>query len=1135
MDYLLFLTGLFLLTAGVACFFYYREDRLFSRWPLLALALGVLGIKVWYGMVVFALGLDGSANLVHSMLGALYATSLLGFCLSPMDTGSRSALIRKSVLMGGLFLCAFTVGGTNPHAATFISLLLVLTLAGAWKIAKFSQIRPGSRKSIHPLVSILLLTVIVAICLLPDTMAVCYDITGEGYSLARILFLSALAIAALCSIAFCWLLWLPIYRTDQRQIPRNLVRRRRVVTAVILAAAVITCVNGAWLARWLGDQEQAAQTSTLLSALRLGANNFNAREIEQIQGNPEEVDGAGYSSLRSHLLEVREALPRVRFAYVLGLRNHHLVFLVDSEDPANQETFSPPGELVKDYPERWQRELSGESTFSGPDRDEWGVWFAGCVPILDQDRKVIALLGIDFPAAQWVQALAERRLAVMAMTFSVALLIICLFGFHIVAREAEQNLLRSRAATDRLALVAKRTDNAVVITDAAGSIEWVNEGFSKISGYTKEEAIGQTPGSILQRPGDNPLESCYMRECIRTGIGFETEILNYAKNGRAYFVHIECQPLLDANGTLTGFMAVERDVTQTRRSGRLLEAVASISTTLLSSRLESAVLGEILAALGTAANADRCYIFQIHIHPVLGTPAMSQSAEWNSGAATSQIQNPELQNFSFYENGYGRWLTELLAGHEISGLLLDFPVEEQPMLIAQEIRSLMVVPIFAGDELTGFMGFDSCHEDRVWENWEISILRSAAANIGLRQVVQNEADALLVARDEARNAALAADQANRAKSTFLATMSHEIRTPLNAVIGMASLLESTPLNLQQQDIAETILNSSHFLLSLITDILDYSRIESGHIELEQSAFSLADLCQHAVDVVRPGVNGKPIDMLVRLAPQLPDQVVGDRVRISQILVNLLSNAVKFTNAGFIHLSVDGHQTSEGSWMLACEVKDSGIGIAPDALVRLFHPFIQEDSSTTRRFGGTGLGLAISKRLALVMGGDISVHSVSGQGSAFLFSLLVQPAPRVGVTSVPRVSSQIASHFKVLVAEDNFNNQKVIGLLLAHLGIQPDIVENGALAVASALSNDYDIILMDLQMPVMDGLEASRQIRASQAHAKRPFIIALTANAFQEDRDATHAAGMDDYLSKPITLKRLREMLAKISPTVPPHV
>ena len=1513
MDYLVFLTGLFLLTAGVGSLFLFREDGQLSRWPLFALALAALGLKVWFGILVFAMGVGETAILVNALLGGLFAAALLGFCLSPLIQRRRVVFVVKWAAMIACFVVTSSAGIGNLNSGGFITPIVLVAFAGGWKFVKFHAMLFGQRKSTLPLIISLLFTIIAAICLFPEAMEVCYDIHGQGNAPERIVFLIALATATAYSLEFCLILWSTIYQARRSELSRNLLHRRRLGTAFILTAAVFTCVNGAWLAHWLGEQTQKEKAATLLSALQLGANHLQSRQIEQLQGQPQEIDSPGYQALRARLLQVREALPGVRFSYILGMRDNKLVFLVDAEDPATKETFSPPGSPVEDYPQKWQPELAGRSTFSGPDRDQWGTWFAACVPILDEDHNIIALLGVDYPAAKWLQPLAARRLAAMVVTLSVVLLLIGLFSFHLIsiatakrveslsehlsdamsaagldtwecvlqpfqlklgeriattlgwtgsnanpslrkvwkqihpqdrhqliqlvraqddalpssseheirlmdasgrwlwfmlrgravgpdladrranrlvgtildiderhrsrlesdkqrrfaqhvmeavpnglavisaeglityanpafirlarsgaddlvdkaitelvtqadstaatstgfeatlacmdgalvpiqvfraaltdthqsagsilaivdltaAKEAEQNLLRSRAEANRLALVAKRTDNAVVITDTLGRIEWVNEGFTKISGYSKEEVIGQIPSSFLQHATDNPAERAYIRERIKAGLGFETEIVNHAKNGRAYIIHIEGQPLVNKHGTLTGFMAIERDVTQARRSSNLLEAVASISTTLLAKRIEPSVWGEILGALGTAANVDRCYIFRIHPHPELGTPAMSQTAEWNSGSATPQFQNPQLQNFSFHENGYGRWLPELLAGHEINGVVDDFPAAEQPMLIAQEIRSLVVVPIFTGDQLTGFMGFDACQEDRVWEHWEISILRSAAANIGLRQVVQNEADALLIARDEARSAALTAEAANRAKSTFLATMSHEIRTPLNAVIGMASLLETTPLNAQQQDFTETILNSSNFLLELITDILDYSRIESGNIELDSAPFNLADLCRDAFDVVRPAAMGKPLELIARLAPQLPLMIEGDRSRISQILINLLNNAVKFTPSGFVSLMVDGQRAAaDGLWQLVFEVKDSGIGIAPDAIMRLFNPFIQADSSTTRCYGGSGLGLAISQRLAKCMDGDITVVSNQDQGSTFLATLVVKTADRHATpppqairrpakdplnilivddnavnrrileemlaswgqschsaasgaqaiqqwdpanpydliitdhhmpemdgiamtrhfralqaaanTRISLLSSEVhqppeiralfdevgskpiwpsAIHgilarlfpdtvaaatstavqpaeagdaerlakLKILVAEDNPNNQKVIRLLLSRLGIESELVANGQQAVAAASANTYDIILLDLQMPVMDGLEASRQIRALSL-AQRPFIIALTANAFQENRDAANAAGMDDYLSKPITLARLREMLTKI--------
>ena len=1134
MDYLIFLTGLFLLIAGASCLFRFSEDRLLSRWPLLTVALTAFSFKIWFGILAFAFGWQGLAGLLEAWLGAGFAAALLGFCLSPIASGTRVARGLKFTAITALWALSFGSGTANHNGLAFIIPLLAVTAAGAWQIGKFSNTRPGPSKIALQALTALLLTGIVAICLLPDAVATCYDVAGKGLSRPRIAMLCAFAAAALGSGGFGWSLWSPIYRANHDQLPAPLVRRRRLVTAVLLVAAVFTCSYGAWLAHWLGNQAYQEKTATILSALRLGASNLEVTQLSQLQGVPAEVESTGYKSLQAKLRQLRNALPGVRFTYLLGMRQQRLVFLVDAEDPASQDTFSPPGEPVADYPEKWQAELAGAATFKGPDPDEWGVWFAACVPIRDPGGELVALLGIDYPAAAWLRPLAARRVAGMGVTLSVAMLIVALFGAHVAAKEGEINLLHSRAAAERLALLAKRTDNGVVITNPAGRIEWVNEGFTKISGYSKEEILGQTPGSFLQREGDNLAERSRIRACIQAGTGFETELVNYRKSGHAYIVHIECHPLTDNQGTLTGFMAIQRNVTQARRSNNLLEAVAAMNTTLLSSRLEASVWSEILAALGAAANADRCYLFRIHPHPVLGTPAMSPVAEWNSGTASPQLNNPDHQNFLFHENGYSRWLTEFKAGHAISGSVGDCPGSEQPMLVAQEIRSLVVVPIFTGEELTGFMGFDACREDRVWENWEISILRSAAANIGLRQVVQNEAQALVLARDEARSAASAAETASRAKSAFLATMSHEIRTPLNAVIGMASLLEASPLDANQRDIAETILNSSNFLLDLITDILDYSRIESGQIDLEVAPFILADVCREAFDVVRPEARGKSLELSCLLAPQLPTQVEGDRSRLRQILVNLLGNAVKFTPAGSVSLTVAGEPDAGGAWQLSFEVKDSGIGIAPEVSERLFIPFVQADSSTTRRFGGSGLGLAISTRLATAMGGKITVHSIPGQGSTFRLALTLKPARNLAPAPAPTPSDEFDgarfATLKLLVAEDNLNNQKVIRLLLQRLGIEPDCVADGRQAVAAARTKAYDIIILDLHMPVMDGLEASREIRALKL-AKQPLMVALTANAFQEDHDAAVAAGMDEYLTKPITLTRLRQLLAKLTQAI----
>jgi PAS domain S-box-containing protein len=423
----------------------------------------------------------------------------------------------------------------------------------------------------------------------------------------------------------------------------------------------------------------------------------------------------------------------------------------------------------------------------------------------------------------------------------------------------------------------------------------------------------------------------------------------------------------------------------------------------------------------------------------------------------------------------------------------------------------------------------------------VDISERKAADQMLRQMNQKLCDSnaqLEEAMERVRRMAVDAESANRAKSAFLATMSHEIRTPMNAVIGLTSLLLDTPMGGSQREFVETIKSSGEALLSLINDILDFSKIEAEKVILENVPLNIRACLEDSVKMVAQRAKERCLSLHLSVDPRIPENLLGDARRVGQVILNLVTNAVKFTHHGGVSIHANVLDKNQDSALIQVAVTDTGIGISKEKLIQLFRPFVQADASTTRKYGGTGLGLVIAKRLAEAMGGDVTAQSEEGNGATFTFSFRaeidavvhptpkLQAAPSAAPASPAKVipASENISGLQILIAEDNPVNRKVLLAQLSKLGYGAETVGDGTEAVHRLEEGSFDIILMDVQMPKMDGCEATRQIRRLTHNARLPYIVAVTANAMKGDAELCIDAGMNDYLAKPVRVDELKRAM-----------
>jgi len=640
-------------------------------------------------------------------------------------------------------------------------------------------------------------------------------------------------------------------------------------------------------------------------------------------------------------------------------------------------------------------------------------------------------------------------------------------------KRAEQKLQDSQAQAKQLGIFAEQTDDMIIITNATREIEWVNPAFEKTYGYAREEIIGLPPISFLKGPATSTETLERMSQCLQQGQDVLEEIIFYNKSGEEIWVRINLSFTLNERGEPEKLVGIQHDISKLKqREAELIEArdQASLSKSVLD-QLSSPVIVKDPDFKFVMVNKAYC--------DLLG----KQPEEL--------LHKTNLENFP-------------------DDLKENFLESDQYVLETGEITELDVVVL----------------DTQGGKRDQISRKSIVETDDGNKYVVAVISDVT-----ELNKARLEAERSNRLKSEFLANMSHEIRTPLNGVLGMAQLLERTELDEDQKKFTEIISSSGNSLLSIINDVLDISKVEAGLLELEDEAFNVEEVVQQAKDTVL-GIaveKGLSVDSAVDAAGEF----MGDAKRIRQVLINLAGNAVKFTKQGGVHISV----TKVEPKGLRFVVNDTGPGISQEQQQTIFERFRQADGSSTRTYGGTGLGLSISTDLVKLMGGEIGVESMPGQGSRFWFFLPLVESEKVlaGAVEDLREIASSAHHdepqetVKILLAEDNVVNQKVVKAALQMVGgFEIVTAENGVEALERLEEQAFDLVLMDIQMPIMNGDEAIRKIRASSKGYADVPIVALTANAMNDAREKYLDIGANAYLSKPVDIDQLIECVKKYS-------
>jgi PAS domain S-box-containing protein len=666
----------------------------------------------------------------------------------------------------------------------------------------------------------------------------------------------------------------------------------------------------------------------------------------------------------------------------------------------------------------------------------------------------------------------------------------------------------------------------IISTDRQGRLMRVNETFLSFIGFAWSELEEQPLIDLIHPDFIEETRAAMERisTCQEEAIRIESRFVRKDREWR--WADVCLAPICSETGEFRAAVTTVTDITDRKRTEteqarrlRSERALASISQALLGAGTETATLEKALQQLVAAVQVDRVYVYENVEDPDRGLCARMRFEVCAPGIG--YCLEDEAQWIWSYDEGMQRWREMLGRGHPIMGPVDRYPEAEQVRLAPQKALSTLILPLQVQGQWFGFVGLDDTHLRRDWTSSDIALLGTTAEIIGAFLTRQSAEEELLKAKEKA-------EEATRAKSEFLANMSHEIRTPMNAVIGLSQLALKTDLTPKQNDYLLKIAHSAQSLLGIINDILDFSKIEAGRMEIEAVEFDLNETLANVAGMI--GVKARErerLEVLLRIDPKVPVNLVGDPLRLGQVLINLGDNAVKFTEEGEIVLDTRMVSQTESEIVLQFALRDTGIGMNEEQKKGLFESFRQADASTTRKFGGTGLGLSICRQLVGLMGGRIWIESAPGIGSQFFFTA------RFGIGSKDTRPTPALGHalqgLSVLVVDDNQTARQIFEEMLISFGFQVDRAVSGAeglrMALGALTGKPYDLVLMDWKMPGMDGIEASLRLRSEIPLERWPRILLVTAYDYDEAMQEVRRARLDGLLIKPVSPSSLFDAIA----------